>query len=156
MQQSGVVSHLNGKIATVRGERASTCGTCAGKSSCATLGAWNSRALEIEVLNDLGAKVGDEVLIEVSDHLVLKSAFSLYGLPMLLFFGAGIAAWLLSSRTGSGNPDLLAALAGIVTVIVYYLSTVLRKEERAGLEARIVRIQTQPLSEEEVACRKRG
>jgi len=156
MQQSGVVSQLNGKIATVRGERASTCGSCAGKSSCATLGAWNSRTLEIEVHNDLGAKIGDEVVIEVPDHLVLKSAFTLYGLPMLLFFMTGVAAWLFSSRVGIGNPDLLAALAGIAAVFVYYLSKVLKREERAGLEARIVRIQTQPFNDKGITCQKRG
>jgi sigma-E factor negative regulatory protein RseC len=143
MQQSGIVKQLNGGMALVTGERASTCGSCAGKSSCATLGAWNQRTMELMVDNGLGARVGDEVVIEVPDNLVLKSAYALYGLPMLLFFAAGITAYLLADRVEGANPDLWAALSGLAAVVGYYLSGVLKKRGEAGLEARIVRIQTQ-------------
>jgi len=152
MRQTGIVSETHGREATVTGERASSCGSCAGKSSCSTLGAWNARELKLKVWNDVDARVGDTVVIEVPDSLVLKSAFSLYGLPMLLFFTAGIAAWLFSSSTGIGNPDLMAALSGIAVVVAYYLSGISGHREKAGLEARIVHIQTRPDSELDQGC----
>lgn len=142
MQQIGIVQQVEGDRALIRGDRASTCGSCAGKSSCATLGAWNQRTLELEVGNELGAKVGDEVVIEVPDHLVLKSAYQLYGLPMLFFFMAGVTAYHFSGILGLPEPDVWAAVSGIAAVVIYYMSGVLKKSDSAGLNAHIVRIQT--------------
>jgi len=141
MQQVGVVLELVGQRALIRGDRASTCGSCAGKSSCSTLGAWNQRALELNVDNRMGAKVGDEVVIEVPDSLVLKSAFTLYGLPMLLFFAAGVIAWVIAGGRASDSADVWAAVAGLTAVALYYLSGVLQTHEKKGLDAQIVHIQ---------------
>lgn len=153
MRQSGIVRQLIGNSALVCGERASSCGSCAGKSSCSTLGAWNQREeLELTVNNDIGAKVGDEVVIEVADSLVLKSAYRLYGLPMLLFFAAGTIAYLASQYLGVGEPDLWAAVAGLAVVLIYYMSGSFMGREEAGLEARIVQIQTQPSAFDEKDC----
>jgi sigma-E factor negative regulatory protein RseC len=155
MKQSGTVLRLDGEMALITGERASTCGSCAGKSSCSTLGAWNQRSLELLVYNDLGAKVGDEVMIEVPDSLVLKSAYRLYGLPMLLFFAAGILAYVTSHYFGVGQPDLWAALSGLAAVIIYYLSGAFNTRGEEGLDAHIVQIQTQPSTYVEIDCPKR-
>ncbi len=140
MKQTGIVQQADGDTALIAGERASTCGSCAGKSSCSTLGAWNQRTLELRVYNDIGAEAGDEVVIEVPDHLVLKSAYTLYGLPMLFFFVAGVAAYFVSQRFGVGQPDVMASLSGIAAVVIYYTSGVLKVQEKEGLDARIVQI----------------
>jgi len=155
MKQSGTVLQLDGEMALITGERASTCGSCAGKSSCSTLGSWNQRTLELLVYNDIGAKVGDEVMIEVPDSLVLKSAYRLYGLPMLLFFAAGVLAYVMSQHFGIGQPDLWAALSGLGAVLGYYLSGAFNTRGEEGLDAHIVQIQT-PLSNfVEIDCPKR-
>ncbi len=91
--------------------------------------------------NSLGAQVGDEVVIEVPDSLVLKSAFTLYGLPMLLFFAAGITAWVVAGAIDPARSDLWAAVVGLTAVAIYYLSGFLQKGEKKGLDARIVHIQ---------------
>ncbi len=153
MQQTGIVRQVDGDMALIAGERASTCGSCAGKSSCATLGAWNQRTLELHVYNGVNARVGDEVVIEVPDHLVLQSACRLYGLPMLCFFVAGVSAYFASHYFAVGQPDVLAALSGITAVVACYLSGVLKKSDNAGLDARIVRIQT-PQEGNRLACHR--
>jgi len=152
MKQTGVVSEVNGRMATVCGDRASACGSCAGKSSCSTLGSWNAKQASLKAWNDIGARVGDTVEIEVPDGVVLRSAFRLYGLPMLLFFATGAIAYLVVGA-GGGNGDLWAALTGMVSVVVYYLSGAIRGREEAGLEARIVRVQTQPPGDGLISCR---
>lgn len=108
--------------------------------------------MELTVNNDLGAKVGDEVVIEVADSLVLKSAYRLYGLPMLLFFAAGVTAYLASEYFGVGKPDLWAAVSGLGAVLGYYLSGSFMGKGEAGLEARIVQIQTQHSTFDEKEC----
>jgi sigma-E factor negative regulatory protein RseC len=143
MQQIGIVRQLDGNMALITGERASTCGSCAGKSSCSTLGSWNQRTLKLTVYNDLGAKVGDEVVIEVPDSLVLKSAYTLYGLPMLYFFVAGVLAYFASQSLTIGQPDVWAALSGIAAVVGYYLSGAVTGSIDTDFDARIVRIQAQ-------------
>jgi positive regulator of sigma E activity len=103
--------------------------------------------MELHVINHMGAVVGDEVVVEVPDHFILKSAFHLYGLPMLIFFAAGTAAYLASPVLGLSDRDLWAALAGIAGIILYYVAVGSGAEsghgrERVHLNARIIRIQT--------------
>ena len=147
MQQFAVVTHSDNGIAVVQALRATSCDSCVGKSSCSTLGSWKERSMELHVVNRMGAEVGDEVIVEVPDHFILKSAFYLYGLPMLIFFAAGITAYLASPVLGLADRDLWAALVGIVAIVFYYVAAGSGRgtghgRERAQLNARIVRIQT--------------
>jgi len=147
MQQFAVVTHSDGEIAVVTAQRASSCGSCAGKSACSTLGSWKERSMELHVVNRIGAEVGDEVVVEVPDHFILKSAFCLYGLPMLIFFAVGSAAYLLSPFLGLADRDLWAALAGITSVVLYYIAAGRgagsgNGRDKVHLNASIVRIQT--------------
>jgi positive regulator of sigma E activity len=103
--------------------------------------------MELHVVNRMGAVVGDEVVVEVPDHFILRSAFYLYGLPMLIFFAAGTAAYLASPVLGLADRDLWAALAGIAAIILYYIAVGSREEsghgrDRVHLNARIIRVQT--------------
>ena len=102
--------------------------------------------MELLVENHMGAEVGDEVVVEVPDHYILKSAFKLYGLPMLLFFAVGTVAYLLSPLLGLTDVDLWAALSGIAAVVLYYVAIGSGGEgsgrEKVRLNAHIVRIQT--------------
>ncbi|MDT8376876.1 MAG: SoxR reducing system RseC family protein [Mariprofundaceae bacterium] len=142
-----MVTHSDGETAVVTAQRASSCDSCAGKSTCSTLGSWKKRSMELRVINRMGAVAGDEVVVEVPDHFILSSAIHLYGLPMLLFFAAGVAAYLVSPVLGLADRDLWAALAGITAIVLYYV--VMGRRERSGhgreqeqMNARIVRIQT--------------
>ena len=150
MQQFAMVTCSDGETAVVTAQRASSCGSCAGKPACSTLGGWKERSMELRVVNRMGAVVGDEVVVEVPDHFILKSAFHLYGLPMLLFFAAGIAAYLVSPVLGLADRDLWAALTGIAAIVLYYAASGRRGRsghgrEREHLNARIVRIQARRL-----------
>ena len=143
MQQFAEVTHSDGEIAVVRAQRASSCGSCAGKSACSTLGSWKERSMELHVVNRMGAVVGDEVVVEIPDHFILKSAFQLYGLPMFIFFVAGIAAYLLAPVLGFEDRDLWAALSGILSVVIYYIAVGTgESSKKVRLDAEIVRIQT--------------
>jgi len=99
--------------------------------------------MELSVANPVGAAVGDTVVVEVPDQLILKSAFQLYGLPMLLFFVMGVIAYQLSPVLGLLDRDLWAAISGILAVVIYYFivgrST---SSEKVRLDAKIVGIQT--------------
>jgi len=99
--------------------------------------------MELHVVNRMGAVVGDEVVVEIPDHFILKSAFQLYGLPMVIFFVVGIAAYLLAPVLGFEDRDLWAALSGILSVVIYYIAVGTgENSKKVRLDAEIVRIQT--------------
>lgn len=81
MVEIGRVSklHSNGKYARVsftRREDCEKCGMCMKHKDAMTV--------SLNVRNTLSAKVGDEVAIEMKDGFVLKSAFIVYLLPIIL------------------------------------------------------------------------
>jgi len=139
MEQAVVVMDVAHGQALVRGRRASACGSCAGKSACGTLGSWVERFADMRVANPLGAKIGDEVTIEVPDGEFLRAALRLYGAPMLGFFTAGFASRALAFSMGASSPEMWAAggaLAGMVAVFLWLRGS--EKERMSG--ARIVHI----------------
>jgi len=141
LEQQVTVIQTDGNSATVRGRRASACGDCAGKASCSTMGSWRERLIDLHVKNTIGAEVGDEVLLEVPDGLLLKVAFRIYALPMLVFVLTGATvAWLAGLMSWPAQ-ELLAALAALISVPVTYL-LLLRGSNSAkvDLDVRMLRI----------------
>lgn len=141
MEQTVVVMEATHGEALVRGRRATACGSCAGKSACGTLGSWVERFAEMRVANPLGAKIGDEVTIEVPDGEFLRAALRLYGAPMLGFFAAGFIVRALAFSIGAASPELWAAIGALVGMAVVFLW--LRGSEKKKMSgARIVHIRT--------------
>jgi len=142
MRQTVFVTEIHANEATVVGERASSCNSCAGKASCKTLGSWKEgsgkgRVLKLRVQNELSAAVGDEVVIEVADGLLLKTAFRLYGVPMLVFIAVGaMVGFVLQGETFAGAAS---ALSGILGVVVYY-AWIWQQGAPEGFDARIVEV----------------
>jgi len=120
MEQQVTVISIEGKDAIVSGRRASACGSCAGKTSCATMGSWVERVIELRVRNNIGAKVGDLVLLEVPDSAVLRIAFRLYALPMVAFVAAGLVTRNIALYLGWPAVEAIAALGGMSAVLTYY------------------------------------
>jgi len=101
--------------ALLQGVKKSACGSCAGRASCGTMGAWVTRALQLRTVNTLGAKMGELVEVEVPDRHLMIASLLLYGLPLLAFFIGGLLLrmvadwWGLSSDLGF----LLGGIAGV-------------------------------------------
>jgi sigma-E factor negative regulatory protein RseC len=139
MEQAVIVVDVTRDEALVRGRRASACDSCAGKGSCTTLGSWVERFAEMRVANPVGAKIGDEVIVEVPDGEFMRAALRLYGAPMLGFFVAGFSARALALAMGAASAELWAAggaLAGMFGVF-FWLSQSRHELKHA---ARIVEI----------------
>jgi len=145
MEQQVTVIAVEGHEAVVSGRRASACGDCAGKTSCATMGSWVERVIELRVHNKIGAKAGDRVVLEVPDSAVLRIAFRLYALPMVAFIAAGLVMRSLALYLGWPAVEAVAALGGLIAVLSYYLwykshLAGIASKSTAGLDVRIVRI----------------
>jgi len=100
------------------------CHKCPSESFC-KLTTGGSRT--IDALNEMGAKVGDTVKIEISSKNILVSAFFVYIYPILVLLFAGALTQLIS---GSQN---LAIIIGLTALAVSFLVVrfVNRKMSRA-------------------------
>jgi len=142
MEQTVTVTDVMGHEALVRGRRASACGQCAGKSACGTLGSWTERFAEMCVDNALRARIGDEVVIDIPEGVLMRAALRLYGIPMLGFFAAGFMVRYIAIESGTVAPELWAvggALSGMIAAFVWLRRA---SEAQSSTGARIVRIKS--------------
>ncbi len=89
MTGKGTVVSTNNSMATVRVRKSSACG-----HDCGECNLCSNPEITIDILNPIGAKCGDTVIIGTPSHNVLKWAFVLYILPIL---GAMICIGVLSA-----------------------------------------------------------
>ena len=105
MQEIGVVESINEKNGTAKVvfDRKAACDKC---RMCLTANG-DKMKVYVEVKNTLNAKVGDKVGVTMSDGFVLKAAFIVYLLPVILV-GVGLAIFrklsdfLLLAVVGAG------------------------------------------------------
>ncbi len=112
MEELGVVVQEKNSTVLVRAKRGTSCDSCSAKSSCHADGA--TEAL-IEAENNIGAKVGDNVVFSVAAGSVIKAGMLLYLGPVLSFiFGVVIGQAVLKDIFTNYNPDLISAVTGVV------------------------------------------
>lgn len=116
-EQQGIVIEINNNIARVKVARHSHCENC---GACP-----GSNAMVLEVVNDIGARVGQKVVFEIKEEGMVKAAFVVYVLP-LLFTIIGIAIGSLISEFTNIAVFSFQVFGGIIAfifsivVIIYY------------------------------------
>lgn len=116
-QQEGVVISVAGEMARVKTSRhndCENCGACPGNA-----------AIVLDARNPLGATPGQQVLIEVQEVGMLKSAFIVYMLPLISLFLGAVAGSYAADQAGAGSiwyqvAGALIALAVAIAYIRYY------------------------------------
>lgn len=95
--------------AWVKSQRSNACEACSARSSCNTAGCDDQ--VEVEAINQAGAKVGDRIVISFETASLIKISFFLYIFPIICLLvgtlGGQQAAFLLDL-----NPSLTAAISG--------------------------------------------
>ncbi len=97
-------------MARIKVEAGEACEHCGARILCAP-GADNSR--QIVAYNTIAAQVGDQVVVEEEDNLLLKMSVFQYGLPLVGFIG-GIGLVYLNPNFRSNEIGLfIAGLIGL-------------------------------------------
>lgn len=107
-QHAIVLKTENGK-AWVEARESGTCGSC-GSGGCSTrrlADLFGRRERAFPVDNVLDAKAGERVVIGIPPGALWKSAFRLYGLPLLALIAGGLAG-----QHFYGDPGAVAGAAG--------------------------------------------
>lgn len=131
MRENAIVESVHGQYAYVTVKRATACGY-----SCATCSAQcKNKNNSIEVENNMGARAGEHVVIEMKTSRVLKSAFAVYILPLIILF----LTYFIADFLGYGEKIcVLCSLAAFfVTFIVLHF---IDKRIKSSLAGAIVEI----------------
>lgn len=116
------------------GASCSSCASSSGETSGGGCGAdkigqlFTLRTKQYRVIDPIGTRIGDEVIIGIADGAVLRGSAAVYVLPLLLvFIGATLAAYFSPSQ----NQDL-ASIAGAAAGFVIGAFWLFRFSRKAG------------------------
>ena len=107
--EQGVVIKIDSNAAWVKTVKSSACKGCSARGSCHSLG--SSNETEVKVLNEVGAKEGDRIILSFETASLLKVTFLLYVFPILLLI-AGAAIGMELAPYFDFNPSALSAIMG--------------------------------------------
>ncbi len=120
---------------------AESCHSCSGSSngeeggSCATgnIGRmFASRDQRYRVINTIGCRTGDHVILGITDGSVLRGSAAVYLLPLLLMFAGAIAASHLLAGVATDMAEVVGAAAGFsaASAWLWYFNRKIRLDTR--------------------------
>lgn len=117
MNQVGtVVEVLKDDKAKVLMRKHSACGDC---GAC-QYGKENMQ-MNIVASNDISAKEGDTVEVDMESHDVLGAAFIIYVVPLVILVGGIMGSHFFLKNIESINTELYSALIGVILMTISFL-----------------------------------
>lgn len=122
IEESAHVVESEGEYAWVESERRSSCGSCSAKG-CGT-GALSKilgrRTQRMKVLNPVGAKPGDEVVLGIREQALIKGSLAVYIVPLLAMMAGALLGHALAPQWGA-DTEGMSALLGLGGLVVGFL-----------------------------------
>lgn len=107
------VLRTDGDVAYVEARNSSGCGSCGSGKDCGTAlltQVFGGSPREFKVLNAVGARMGENVVIGLEDGALLKGSLTMYLLPLALLFIGAISG--VSLAPNMGLRDLYSIFGG--------------------------------------------
>ena len=120
IQEQGIVVACEGDYAEVEAQRRSACNHCSGNSSCGTsllARTYGARASRLRVLNRVGARPGDRVVVGLPEQVMLRSAFLLYAVPLLAFIGSAVAGRVVGEALALPAVEFISVVMGLLGLL---------------------------------------
>lgn len=138
--EQGVVVRIDAAGAWVKTVRSEACDSCSSKGACHTMG--GGKEMEVAVLNPIGARVGDRVVITLGTSSFLKATFLVYMFPvLLLLIGAAVGEWISrSAGFGSPLPSALLGFGSLAAGLLIMRILARRLAAKAEYRPRITRV----------------
>ncbi len=131
MREEGFVKAVCEQTCEVIIRRKTACG-----ENCASCKAGCEAKEQICVAeNTIGAKVGDRVIVEMDSKKVLKSAFLVYILPILVFLTVLVTS--LENNVGEGKSAVIALVGACA---VFFCVAIYSKSHKKDYLSRVVEI----------------
>jgi len=123
IEERAQVVSAEGDELWVETRRQSACGQCAAKSACGThtlSRVMGNKRNRVRVLNP-GAtpvRIGDEVVIGLTEHALVRGSLAVYLMPLLSLFVFGVLGKALAEQLLISSADLLVAAFGVIGLLL--------------------------------------
>jgi len=130
--EHGIVIRTDSQEAWVKTVKSSSCEGCSARGACHSQG--GSGDMEVNAINQAGAKVGDRIVLSFETSSLLKATFLLYVFPILLLI-VGAAIGQEAAPYFHVNPSGFSAIIGFsfffaaVAVIKVKANKMAKKDE---------------------------
>ena len=117
IEEIGIVKSVEGMTAVVAVAKKNACEGC-------TMGICKpeDKSMEIEALNQAGAKAGQRVKVAIKSYTYMKGTMVVYGLPaIMLVAGAVFGKEVMSRVFPASDPDILSAIFGFAAFILSFV-----------------------------------
>jgi sigma-E factor negative regulatory protein RseC len=123
LKEIGLVTKIENNIAWVNTQSKLACSSCQVSSTCGNgiLEKYLAGKIFISKIdNEIGAKVGDEVIIEIPKSSVTKASLLIYGIPLFsLMLGAFLGELLFTSELMSIFLSIVCMALGLFAIHLY-------------------------------------
>ena len=127
------------KTAWVRIVRSGACESCSSRDSCKVS---SGQGEEVEVANEINARIGDRIQIMMATGSLLKATFLLYLFPILcMILGGLIGHWISQKMMISGSVlSVLVSAAALVMSMIIIRIKGRRMGAQKAYQPRILRV----------------
>ena len=119
LARARVVAVAEGSV-WVESNQRSSCAACSANNGCGAAilaRVLGQRCFRMRAVNHLPLRVGDEVVVGVDAHAILRGSFAVYLAPLLMFLlGAGLGSFLFPSSEGM---SILSGIIGLIAGILW-------------------------------------
>jgi len=125
IEESGRVVAVEGDFAWIESERTSACSGCAVRKGCGTSAiakVFGQRRMRLQVLNRIHARVGDTVVVGISESGLVRGSLAVYAAPLAGLFAGALAGYFAGKQLLASGSDLMAiggALAGFSAALFW-------------------------------------
>jgi sigma-E factor negative regulatory protein RseC len=116
--EQGIVIKTDSREAWVKTVKSGNCAGCSARGSCHTMG--GDDEMEVKAINEVGAEVGDRIVLSFKASSLLKATFLLYVFPILLLI-IGAAVGHKMAPKFDFNPSGFSAIMGFAFFFVALL-----------------------------------
>lgn len=117
IEETAHVIRLEDEYAWVETQRKSVCGSCSANKGCGTsvLGkVLGQRRSYVRVLNPVGAKLGEEVVVGLGERAFVTGSLAVYAIPLLTLLIGAVLGESLAQAYGWGDvASVIGGLSGL-------------------------------------------
>lgn len=118
IEETGVVKSVEGPTAKVMVQKRGACEKCAAAGVCDP----SDEGMEVEALNPVHARVGQNVKVSIRAQAYLKGSLFVYGIPLAAFIGGIVIGKKFGESFLPGvNSDTVSFITGFVLFAVSFL-----------------------------------
>jgi sigma-E factor negative regulatory protein RseC len=121
IEERAVVISCSGEFADIETERKSSCGGCSANGVCGVgvlAKVFGRRRSIVQVINSIGAKEGDRVIVGLQDGALVRGSFVFYIVPILTMIAGAILSDIFAGRMGLTTTEPFSILGGLLGLML--------------------------------------